>query len=402
MAANMTTHSVCCRLSRDPAQVSHAREQAREALSRWGLGEHADLAELIVNELATNAIRHGHGVVHVCVSYANGDLRVDVHDDGAGRPARQQATPDDESGRGLALLDGLIGLHGGRRGVANDITGHGKTAYVMIGPLTDPAGVPVTGASAACAPTAHRDHAGKPSGLADRPHGAASWPSPRRLMCHHAPPCPAADAADREAARVIAFHPEQGWSLLCNGIVTFDDTGGLLPDGTVIEPHRAASRSPGSGLLPNEARPRGAPCRTDAPVREDRAGLRDHCPVRRGPRQSTSPRRQQPPCEAKVAGQFPSPQESEVQTNAYVTAGGGHQRQSKSTNRRVFAGCWHRRHRLGLHQAARARIRGVIVDTSRHVQSVYVPVGDGVRLAVESGCRSSALRWEARSARLCG
>jgi uncharacterized protein len=30
-----------------------------------------------------------------------------------------------------------------------------------------------------------------------------------------------------------------------------------------------------------------------------------------------------------------------------------------------------------------ARIRGVIVDTSRRLQSVYVPVGDGVRLAVD-------------------
>jgi anti-sigma regulatory factor (Ser/Thr protein kinase) len=149
MTTDMTARSVCCRLSRDPAQVSHARRQARQALSRWGLGEHADLAELIVSELATNAIRHGHGAVRVCVSYARRHLRVDVHDDAAGQPARQQATPDGESGRGLALLDGLIGLHGGRRDVANDTTGHGKTVYVMICLPADPAGIPVTGASAA-------------------------------------------------------------------------------------------------------------------------------------------------------------------------------------------------------------------------------------------------------------
>jgi predicted component of type VI protein secretion system len=35
------------------------------------------------------------------------------------------------------------------------------------------------------------------------------------------------------AARVEVSHPEQGWSLLCNGVVLFDDAGGLLPDGTV-------------------------------------------------------------------------------------------------------------------------------------------------------------------------
>jgi len=37
----------------------------------------------------------------------------------------------------------------------------------------------------------------------------------------------------------VAAHPEQGWNLLCNGVVTFDDTGDLLPDGRVVAPHRA-------------------------------------------------------------------------------------------------------------------------------------------------------------------
>ena len=57
-------------------------------------------------------------------------------------------------------------------------------------------------------------------------------------MCPHQPACPASDAADRDAAHVIASHPEQGWSLLCNGVVLFDDTGELLPDGSIIGPRR--------------------------------------------------------------------------------------------------------------------------------------------------------------------
>ena len=57
-------------------------------------------------------------------------------------------------------------------------------------------------------------------------------------MCQHQPPCPRADASDREAAHVMASHPEQGWSLLCNGVVVFEDTGALLPDGRYIPPHR--------------------------------------------------------------------------------------------------------------------------------------------------------------------
>jgi hypothetical protein len=39
------------------------------------------------------------------------------------------------------------------------------------------------------------------------------------------------------AAHVIAGHTEQGWSLLCNGILLFDDGGLLLPDGRAEAPH---------------------------------------------------------------------------------------------------------------------------------------------------------------------
>ena len=56
-------------------------------------------------------------------------------------------------------------------------------------------------------------------------------------MCNHEPQCPSAADVARAAARVIAGHPEQGWSLLCNGIVLFDDGGLLLPDGRAEAPH---------------------------------------------------------------------------------------------------------------------------------------------------------------------
>lgn len=50
------------------------------------------------------------------------------------------------------------------------------------------------------------------------------------MMCRHFPPCPVAMAPDAAAAKVISSHQEQGWSLLCNGAVLFDDGGLLLPD----------------------------------------------------------------------------------------------------------------------------------------------------------------------------
>jgi Family of unknown function (DUF5999) len=54
--------------------------------------------------------------------------------------------------------------------------------------------------------------------------------------CRHRPACPTADAVDRFAARVVTAHPEQGWSLLCNGVVSFDDGGALLPDRRALAP----------------------------------------------------------------------------------------------------------------------------------------------------------------------
>jgi hypothetical protein len=58
-------------------------------------------------------------------------------------------------------------------------------------------------------------------------------------MCAHTNPCPAADSDVRNLAAVVSSHPEQGWSLLCNGVVHFDDGGELLPDGRAIPRPRA-------------------------------------------------------------------------------------------------------------------------------------------------------------------
>ena len=60
-------------------------------------------------------------------------------------------------------------------------------------------------------------------------------------MCIHEPTCPSAAATDRTAARVVAAHPEQGWSLLCNGVVAFEDGGALLPRGTSVPAQRTAA-----------------------------------------------------------------------------------------------------------------------------------------------------------------
>ena len=65
----------------------------------------------------------------------------------------------------------------------------------------------------------------------------------QKAMCLHQPACPSSDAADRDAAAVVASHPEQGWSLLCNGVVLFEDCGEILPDGRCIGARRGSSKA---------------------------------------------------------------------------------------------------------------------------------------------------------------
>ena len=77
--------------------------------------------------------------------------------------------------------------------------------------------------------------------LASAPRTSA-W-SAERKHCRHQPRCPDALAPDRVAAHVMASHPEQGWSLLCNGVVMFDDGGALCPGGLAVSPASSPARA---------------------------------------------------------------------------------------------------------------------------------------------------------------
>lgn len=47
------------------------------------------------------------------------------------------------------------------------------------------------------------------------------------------PPRPAVAESDHDAAHTVSAHSEQGWSLLCNGVLLFEDGGDgseLFPD----------------------------------------------------------------------------------------------------------------------------------------------------------------------------
>jgi len=78
-------------------------------------------------------------------------------------------------------------------------------------------------------------------------------------MCPHDPQCASAAAPDRGAARIVAAHPEQGWNLLCNHVVLFDDGGLLLPTGEAVPPPPARAPAPALRSVSCVGRPRVQP-----------------------------------------------------------------------------------------------------------------------------------------------
>jgi two-component sensor histidine kinase len=68
----------------------------------------------------------------VGIAWNGSELRIEVHDDGWGRPVRRPVTVKDESGHGLELIDGLLAEEGGQRTVLEDSTGIGKTVCAAL------------------------------------------------------------------------------------------------------------------------------------------------------------------------------------------------------------------------------------------------------------------------------
>lgn len=53
-------------------------------------------------------------------------------------------------------------------------------------------------------------------------------------MCDHNPRCPSADSTACRTAHTNVRCDQQGWCLLCNGVIVFDDGGAILPDGRIV------------------------------------------------------------------------------------------------------------------------------------------------------------------------
>ncbi|WP_329616060.1 ATP-binding protein [Streptomyces brevispora] len=94
----------------EPAEVAGLRRVVRLHLRLWGLPDVVEAAELCVSELVANVIRHvGEGTPSTLEVGMNGThLRVALRDpDASVLPTLVHAESDDESGRGMALLDAV-------------------------------------------------------------------------------------------------------------------------------------------------------------------------------------------------------------------------------------------------------------------------------------------------------
>ncbi|MFE4964960.1 ATP-binding protein [Streptomyces sp. NPDC056660] len=122
------------RLPRHPASVGLARHRVRDHLGAWGHGPGDPAvcdAMLLVSELATNVVRHGpllEREFEVAVTaLADGSCLIEVSDEGRVESRLRIVREDDETGRGLHLVETLAAAWGvWSRGA------HGKTVWALV------------------------------------------------------------------------------------------------------------------------------------------------------------------------------------------------------------------------------------------------------------------------------
>jgi anti-sigma regulatory factor (Ser/Thr protein kinase) len=137
--ASSATLQTDLKLAAIPTAPLCARGHVEAVAHEWGLRELADTAQLVTSELVTNAvqasdrlrIRPGPPIVPVVKIWLVSDrisIVIHVWDGCEEMPARQDGAPDQESGRGLMLVENLAKDWGAYR------KAHGKVVWALISP----------------------------------------------------------------------------------------------------------------------------------------------------------------------------------------------------------------------------------------------------------------------------
>jgi serine/threonine-protein kinase RsbW len=106
----VTSRETAQTFDRDPRYGQRARHVVADQLDAWGLGSEREALELVVSELFANAVRHGGGDVEVRLSHDGDVVRLEVSDQGGGRPTLRAPDPSGVTlgGWGLQLVGQLV------------------------------------------------------------------------------------------------------------------------------------------------------------------------------------------------------------------------------------------------------------------------------------------------------
>ncbi len=112
-------------LADDAVLAGEARRFTRSTLQSWGLASLAEITELLVSELVTNALRHA-GPPRQLRLFQDRTLTVEVADTSRQIPLLRPTEEDVETGRGMRLVNELAHRWGSR------MTRHGKVVWFEV------------------------------------------------------------------------------------------------------------------------------------------------------------------------------------------------------------------------------------------------------------------------------
>lgn len=114
-------------LTARPTAVAQARDLVRDRLLAWGLHGLADVVELLVSELVTNALRYGIAPFGLRMTRDSASVMIEVSDGNPTVPRLRNVHIGDEGGRGLHLVAELCADWGVRTHP------QGKTVWFTLG-----------------------------------------------------------------------------------------------------------------------------------------------------------------------------------------------------------------------------------------------------------------------------
>ena len=107
--------------------MSRARKFAVKHTRAVGLLGAADVVELLVSELVTNAVLHAGTGVALRLLYDEGLLRVEVRDGSSATARQREYGAEAATGRGLGLIEALAVDWG------TEVVGDGKIVWFTVG-----------------------------------------------------------------------------------------------------------------------------------------------------------------------------------------------------------------------------------------------------------------------------